>query len=175
VEFSDGELTMRFNNGKWQQPHHDDLLGKLRKCCREHNIDRYSAERLTAAAINLAQDGDGGIFAFTASQEDNPGTLWIESDQQEPDLICRQTAITEISPEELLVMGRQKGAMIIDREGYLVTFDAYFTQTVKTYPGINLRHHHAKNFSRANQTIVIVAGRNGAVSLYSNGDNIFIF
>lgn len=169
--FHDGRMAAQFRNGKWRPAGHDEFYRSLQTCCQTQEIDQEAAELAAAAAINLAQAGYGGIFAFIKPDILSTQNIETAPFSNNPDFTCTKKRIEHLSDAELSVMGRQEGAVIIDRKGFLVTFGAFFSAEVDAYPGINLRHSYAETFSRQYQTLVLVASRNGTVTIYNNGEH----
>jgi hypothetical protein len=168
--YSKGKYICRYCNGTWCMIDTHAMMKLLEWICRQEKIYLPALVNAAMASILLAENGQGGIFAFT-TDDSKHSNMWSSHLSTDFGLRMPHEGIEMPDPEVLASFARLKGAVLIDYQGRLISCHTFF-DIVQSRPCKYIssdRHAVAKQFSLSASATVLVASRYGTVSIYHQG------
>ena len=168
----DGQPLGRYIGGRWRLCHPAGFWELLQPEFRKRQIRPRVALTILQVALQMSERGLGGTMVLEARNDGMKDLLEIRLDPV-LSLVPDRLVVEELTHDELLCFARQDGAVVIDNEGRLVACRAYFKYPAPdppVPPFISTRHRHASCFSRAIVGLVVVASRDGTVTVYGDGE-----
>jgi len=169
--FFKGNLIGKYLNGRWIETNYDFMEKLLRKTSESSDLSWATLKKAAKSAVFMAERGLGGTFFFLKETEkitDN----WEDRLEAYLGIYLKPLFFDELTEEELIILAKEEGAVIIDRRGRIITCCAFFLSPIERRPGLNARHQYACKFSKITGGLAIVASRYGTVTLYSNGNEL---
>jgi hypothetical protein len=175
--FSGGVQVFHFMEGRWRLSDIPEKYHEFRKMVGDPAL----AQRLFAAALNLAERRRGGLFVIldegrSAMDLVAPQDL-LESDPASSNkgqlhYLLRNKRAMDIEPSVLESIARVDGGIVIDREGWLLAFGAILRHIEQAVPaqegGRTTAAVHASRFGT-----VLKISEDGGISFYRCGARIW--
>lgn len=171
--FAGGEQAFSFAHGRWRILDPTTKYGVWESAV----LNRLLARVLFQAALDLAEDRQGGLFVVVADPSEAVGRLiaphdflWTEAACEPPPEIApgdplakralhylaRGREVTALDPAVLGNLAGLDGALATDRAGRLLAFGAILRHDAASFPGVSLAEG-------ARTTAAVVASRFGPV------------
>jgi len=169
--FFRGNLIGKYLNGRWTETNYEFMEKLLRKTSESNDLSWTELKKAAKSAIAMAEKGLGGTFFFLKETEKISGN-WEDRLEAYLGIQLKPLFLDELTEEELIILAKEEGAVIIDRHGMVITCCAFFLPPIERQPGLNARHQYACKFSKITGGLAIVASRYGTVTLFLNGKEL---
>lgn len=167
--YSGGNLIARYQSGRWIPMDYNTAAETLYKFTQETSLHWETVKKVLKSAISMAELELGGTFAFL-KEPPTSGKLWESHLENRFGLRFSPVSVAELTEPDIIDLAKNEGAVLIDHQGIMIHCHVFFNTRLQWDGGLSERHQHARQFSRANNALVITVSRDGTVIAYIEGD-----